>query len=356
MPTVSVIMPVHNSASHVGRAIDSILRQSFRDWELIVVDDASEDASAIIVSSFKDSRIRLLSNHQNRGIAFSLNRGIRESQGEHIARMDADDISLPHRLAIQIKFLSEHPEVGICGSWVKCFGMGRSFQVTWPIGKACLRSYMLFDTPFAHPTVCLRRSILEKSGLEYDEQLMAAQDYDLWFRCSEWTQLDNIPKVLLLYRIHRNSVTQTHQSLSDRIATSLLLRQLRKIGIEPSDEELHFHRQVGHGGGMKSWSELYRAEIWLRYLLKYNQAYGFFPGEGMIRAISFVWWRICMNSAFLGPRVWLFFFRSPLSKGYSPLFRERIVLVLKSLLSIVGSVTRPTGRLPIWDHIHEAQK
>ena len=350
MPTVSVVMPVFNCEAYVAEAIHSILDQTSPDWELIVIDDASKDHSVTVVESFKDPRVRLFQNHQNRGVAFSLNRGLQEARGEFIARMDADDISKPHRLATQVGFLREHPKVGICGSWVECFGQGRSFKITWPVGTDCVRSYMLFDTPLAHPAVCMRHSVLQESQLKYDEQLQAAQDYDLWCRLADWTQLDNISQVLLSYRLHRESVTHSRQGVSDRIATSIIQGQLKKYGLELCHEELNFHRQVGHGAGMRSWDELCKAECWLRRLLDYNRDEREREAvSGMVQACSFVWWRVCLNSVFLGPRVWWLYFRSPLAKGYSPQVAERLFFLVNGLLTIAGRGAGPTGRLPVWD-------
>ena len=349
-------MPVYNGETYVASAIDSILAQTLRDFELIIIDDASTDCSATIVKAYTDDRIRLLENDQNRGVAFSLNRGLREARGTFIARMDADDICLPHRLAIQVDFLREHGEIGVCGSWLTCFGRGRSFTVAWPTGADCLRGYMLFDTPLAHPTVCLRRSVLRESDLLYGEQLQAAQDYDLWCRLADWTEMDNIPKALLRYRLHRESVTQSRQEVSDRIATSLIDGQLRKIGLELNADNLKFHRQVGHGSGMRSLEELQRAEHWLLYLLDYNRVNGCLPREGLAQAFSFVWWRVCLNSAFLGPRVWLRYYRSPLGRGYYPLPAERLLFLVNGMLTMTGRRAGPAGRLSVWDEHARVQE
>jgi glycosyltransferase involved in cell wall biosynthesis len=342
-------MPVYNGEAYLASAIDSVLAQTLPDWELVVIDDASTDQSAAIVKACLDNRVRLLQNERNRGVAFSLNKGLQEARGMFIARMDADDICHPSRLATQIAFLHRDESLGICGSWLTCFGKGRPFTVAWPTGATCVRSYMIFDTPLAHPTVCLRKDILYELNLKYDEQLQAAQDYDLWCRLADRTKMDNIPSPLLRYRLHGESVTHSRQEVSDMIATERIDGQLRKIGIELNCEDLKFHRQVGHGAGMRSLSELRRAEEWLCHLVERNRAHGVLSDEGLIQACSFVWWRVCLNSAFLGPRVWLRYYRSPLVGRYFPLPAERFVFLVNGMMAMAGRGKGPTGRLSVWD-------
>lgn len=204
-PAVSVVLPVYNAEMYVGEAIKSILGQTFSDLELIVINDGSTDNSLDILQEFsgKDSRIKLVSR-ENQGLVATLNEGIRIADGRWIARMDADDISLPNRLERQVTWL-ERKGIDICGSWVECFGE-RSTIWRYPISHEGCEAQLLFDVPFAHPTVVARAEVFRK--LAYDKRYVCAQDYDLWQRA--WVagfKLGNVPEPLLRYRMHTGQVS-----------------------------------------------------------------------------------------------------------------------------------------------------
>lgn len=229
IPRVSVIMPVYNAEPFVGQALKSILGQTFRNFELIIVDDGSGDRSREIGRSFHDERIVWIENGRNLGLTASLNVGLKKARGEFIARQDADDLSLPERLEKQVAFLDSHPTTGLVGC---------AFSVINEVGNALtdihtvvdpleINALLLQRNPIAHGTAVFRRACLEKTGL-YREEFRYAQDYDLWLRIAEIAKVANIPGLLYQWRITRGSITLRKKRLQDqfsRLAAELALER-----------------------------------------------------------------------------------------------------------------------------------
>lgn len=208
MPKVSVIMPVYNGEKYIEQAIDSVLSQSFRDFELIVVDDGSTDRSAEIVGSYRDTRVRYVTNPCNLGLAAARNRGIEVSNGEYLAWLDCDDISLPNRLLKQVALLDEYPNIGLCGTWVRTLGLESEQVWQYPTNPSFVRSRMLFDDPLATSAAMVRRDCLSAEDLRFDARFPLAEDYDLWERVSRTNGVCNIAEVLTVYRIHPNQISK----------------------------------------------------------------------------------------------------------------------------------------------------
>jgi glycosyltransferase involved in cell wall biosynthesis len=209
-PRVSVLMAVFNGAKYLPEAIDSILGQTFTDFDFLIIDDGSTDRTREIIDSYQDPKIKLIRNQQNVGLTHSLNKGLDLARGEYIARMDSDDISLPDRLARQVAYMDVHPEVAVCGTWAKDIDLdGKVIGVReTPIGKDLEHNYWR-PSPIIHPSAMIRRADL--NGLRYDEQMRYAQDFDLWLRMRVKHKLANLPEHLLLYRVHRDSITSSRR-------------------------------------------------------------------------------------------------------------------------------------------------
>ncbi len=242
-PKVSVTMAVYNGASYLREAIDSMLAQSFADFEFIIVDDGSTDSTAEILSGYDDNRIVALRNAENLGLTRSLNICLRGARGEYVARMDADDIAHPRRLERQVEYLDRHPEVGLLGTWIERIDdQGNSIGVRrLPTGGTFLRWGLLFGTPIAHPSVMFRRELARKTGY-YDEKLRYAQDHELWVRLSFETVPAQLPEPLLRLRRHSRSISaqrndeqwrvyeEVSQSAVERLlGTSITIENIRQL-------------------------------------------------------------------------------------------------------------------------------
>jgi len=215
-PTVSVIMPVYNVELYVAEAINSILNQTFTDFELIVLDDCSPDRSAEIVKSFIDKRIVYHRNEKNQGLAENLNTGLKMAKGKYIARMDGDDVSLPERLMTQVKFLDEHLDIDLCSCALEMFGHDHQIWIR-DADPEQVKITMLFYSPVLHATSVWRKSSFDDNGLFYDQNMFPAEDYDLWSRAVFKCKLVNIPDILYRYRIHGIQVTKTDDRAAEKI-------------------------------------------------------------------------------------------------------------------------------------------
>jgi hypothetical protein len=208
-PRVSVVIPVFNCERFVAEAVESVLAQSFRDLELIVIDDGSTDRSGEIVAGLlrDDPRGRLLVNERNLGLSRTLNRGWRKARAPYIARLDADDVALPDRLSRQVSFLDAHPRVAAVGGSVIRIGESGALgaTVTFPTGNRGIRATLCRRSCIAHPAALIRRSALEGvGGYRLDE----AEDFDLWLRLSDEWELANLREPVILYREHPAQVTR----------------------------------------------------------------------------------------------------------------------------------------------------
>lgn len=203
-PLVSVILAVYNQLDSVEEAVNSIRNQTYTAWELVIVDDGSTDGTADKLAALEreDPRIRLLRNPVNRGLGASLNLGWTQARGTLIARMDADDVSLPGRLARQVAFMNDHPEVAVLGGGAELVDRaGRCLGIALrPECHEELAARIFREVPHIHPTVMMRRHFLEEMG-GYDARVVRAEDSDLWLRAYRRFRLHNLREPLIRYRL-----------------------------------------------------------------------------------------------------------------------------------------------------------
>jgi len=230
-PEVSIVMSVYNGDYYLGAAIESILGQSFANFEFIIVDDGSTDSTWDILSKYArcDERILLSRNPENVGLTRSLNKGLRKARGRFIARQDGDDISFPERLASQMAYLQRHDAVGLLGTaYYKVDSQGRRSPRIYrhPQTDTEIRWKMLFHNAFCHTSVIFRREVFEAGNDFYDEDLPYSQDYDLWARVLRRTRAANLPEPLVAFRMHESSIRHAHGEEQSRIATAISARQI----------------------------------------------------------------------------------------------------------------------------------
>jgi len=240
-PTVSVVLPVYNGEAYLRDAVDSILTQTYRKLELLLVDDFSTDSSRRIAEEYaqRDARVRVLPNTREKGLAGAVNSGLAAATGKYIARMDGDDLSAPQRLMKQVTFMEQHPEVGLCGTWFRF--MHTQEVVQHPQAHDDIRIKLLGNTAFAHPSVMLRKSVLTQHDLHYDRAYEPADDYHLWVRMAQLTRLANIPEVLLEYREHAGQTSHSSAQVQATHTNSIRLMQARALGLAltPAEEALY---------------------------------------------------------------------------------------------------------------------
>jgi len=232
MPKLSVIMAVYNQEDFLKESIESILTQTFEDFEFIIVDDGSVDSSANIIKSYLDPRIRYIKNDVNKGLIFSLNRavGMVSSTADFIARMDSDDISLPFRFEKQVDFLDNNPNIDILGSAIRFFGNEIPIQdIYFPLNNNEIVPSFYFMNPIAHPTIMLRtKTILNE--YKYSLDYYKFEDYALWANMIGRAKFFNLNEVLLKYRRHFGNVTSSYKS-NPEATQNILLKILETVTV-----------------------------------------------------------------------------------------------------------------------------
>ncbi len=236
-PIVSVVLPVYNGEKFLSEAIESVLNQTFGDFELVIINDGSTDSSLSIIQNFmsEDTRIKLI-DRENKGLVTSLNEGIAIAKGQYIARMDADDICLPTRLSEQVSFLEKHPTVAVLGTQATMIdenglkiGSVRTLKYNYLIKGFCF-----FSSPFIHPSVMLNRHILS-NHLYYSSEYLHAEDYELWSRISLLNEMKfaNLSQHLLKYRIVKNSISRKNaiqqQVSSQEVISKYLIKENHQV-------------------------------------------------------------------------------------------------------------------------------
>jgi glycosyltransferase involved in cell wall biosynthesis len=231
---ISVIMPVYNSEKYLAKAIESILNQTYKNFEFIIINDGSNDSSVEIIKKYmkKDKRIILIDRKENKGIVYSLIEGINQARGEFIARMDADDVSLPKRFEIQIEYMIKN-NLDVCGSFIQFLRKGiKERIIDFPIKHKDIKYTLLFVNAFSHPTVIFRREVFQK--VNYSSDYEPAEDYKLW--CDILVNTDfkvgNVPEVLLYYRKYGSQLSIERSEKQRELYNKARFKYAKQIGEE----------------------------------------------------------------------------------------------------------------------------
>ena len=236
---VSVVMPAYNAEKFIKESIDSILNQTYRNFELIIINDGSQDSTDKIVKEYTDSRIRYLLNTRNLGIACTLNTGLGNARGKYIMRLDSDDIASVDRIEIQVEYMENHPDIAVLGCGMRTFGRGfEPYDMIPSCEPDQIKIESLFFCPISHPSVMLRSSLVDE-GFLYNPTYERIEDYELWDRIFNKHKIAALSKILVKYRLHPGQVTQKYlNEISDQLM-KLRRRQLERLNISPTDKELH---------------------------------------------------------------------------------------------------------------------
>lgn len=301
IPLISVILPVYNCEEFLPEAIESILTQSFIDFEFLIIDDGSTDHTQDVIKKYasKDHRIQAILNNYNIGIALSLNIGLANSRSPLIARMDADDVALPDRLSCQYDFMQTHPEVSVCGSALQLY---ENTNIIWrpPRSHEEIITSMLFENCLFHPTILFRKDVILKSVGGYRSQFSGAEDYDLWQRLSKLPSINfsNIQDILLLYRSHPNTNRAEYKIKQQELSNLIRLRNLKRLNLIPNKYELSCHDIISYPS--HAWSSppsLKDCNIWLDRIESANKKYKVFSDHNLKKELETRWLKLCLNSA-----------------------------------------------------------
>jgi glycosyltransferase involved in cell wall biosynthesis len=317
---VSVLLPAFNAEKHLRTAVESILSQTHRNFELLIINDGSGDQTEKIILSFADPRIRYIRNEKNIGLIASLNKGLEESKGEYIVRMDADDISLPARIEQQVAFMQKHIKTGAAGCWYYPIPFHIPNKVTGYTNPALLQTQLLFNSCLCHPATILRKKTLEENNIRYSPAHKHSEDYDFWIQLSKVSELNNVPEFLFKYRLHKNQVTSIHNSEQKKNARVVRAAYLKDLGFSFTEDELDTHNRISENSRIVSKEQLDRIEKWLLSLVKQNKNYNAISQEHFNFIMAKMWFDSCGNTSlglfayhkFFGSGLAAFF---PLSSG-----------------------------------------
>jgi len=331
---LTVLLPVYNAEAYIAEAIESILSQTFGDFELLIINDGSTDSSPQIIGSFHDERIHFVNNQSNLKLIATLNRGIDLAKGKYIARMDADDVSLPQRLRKQVDFMEAHPDVGVCGSWFESFG-GQRKVVEYPEKDEDIRIMMLYQTPFCHPSVIFRKEVFNKHGIRFLPEFIHAEDYEVWVQLADRTRFANIPEALLRYRLHSGSVSSSHQSVQEKNTLKIIRMAFEKAGMKVNDAEIKLFREIAYSHFKAEKDLILEAERILSRLVESNNQTHFLPDKELKKFAFEKWFHLCYNTTALGNWVYDTFHKSPLSAlGTIPVM-HRLKFAVKGKLGLL---------------------
>lgn len=278
-PEITVLLPAYNASDVISEAIESILNQSFENFEFLIINDGSTDNTLDIIQSYakKDTRIRIL-NQNNMGLIATLNRGLATSSAKFVARMDADDISLPNRLQLQLDTIKNNPKISVCGSSIEIIETNeKSIKETAP-NK--IKAISIFASPLVHPSVLMNKhDVLSVGG--YSPHALHAEDYDLWDRMiSRGFQLSNTKEICLKYRLNIHKSRQNYSVQMAHTTYMIYRRILNRIGIFPSEHDIILHSVCAYSRQEPSW-KVRQVKKWLDFLEAQNKIYRYVSQEDL---------------------------------------------------------------------------
>lgn len=310
-PLVTVIMPVYNAEKYLRAAIESILKQTYINFEFLIFDDGSTDSSVDLLRAYTDPRIQLFIDGQNLGQPKRYNAGIRAAKGKYIAIMHADDISLPHRFATQVKFLEENKDYALVGSRARLiFGERISKKLLGIVGAyAYLKYYQIFYCPIVHPTVMGRTNVFK--DLYYNEDFYTAEDYEFWSRALWKYKMNNFAEPVYYYRVHAqsNQIKKKEQQLSN--LSQIMRTQLNSLNVKFTEQELKVNLLLsGSYDNLISRTEIEDVNNWLTTL--YKQLVQLNPQDKNVifRAFSDNWIAFCRRKIHSGFFVFYYMVKS----------------------------------------------
>lgn len=272
IPRVTVLMPIFNPGQYLGEAIESILTQTFRDFDLLIINDGSTDRSADIVKKYADKRIKFVNNRKHRGLVSVLNQGLSLIHSEYLVRMDGDDISLPSRIKKQVNFMDTHPEIDICGTWFEVFWSATKRRIfTRPSDPKACKAMLLFLDPVCHATTIMRMVKLKKYHLKFDPSFKHLEDYEFFNRVSQQLNFSNISEVLYLYRYHDKRTGKLYKREQNNQMKRVQEIYLRKLGIIFPEKYIDLHWRVQTKLYKPSRTFMYKASKWFQMLLATNE-------------------------------------------------------------------------------------
>jgi glycosyltransferase involved in cell wall biosynthesis len=322
-------MPVYNGEKFLRESINSILNQTYTNFEFIIIDDGSKDSSVEIIKGYKDKRIKFYRNHKNKGLPYTLNRGIDLSRGKYIARMDHDDVSLTYRLEKQVTFMEDNPEIDICGSAIVTEFKGTDKIFRQPSHHEEIKATLLFKNAMAHPTIVMRKKSMVKCGLLYDPLMVNAEDYELWTRVCWSLKMANIYEPLLNYRRHNNQMV-ARETL--RPAVCLARKKfVSKFVNRLNEDDWNIHCMLTDSKIVGRLINLNKLENWILKLSRSNERLKLVERDVFMSVLESQWFNYCLKICKLRPLVFIKYTKSPLSRSSPDYWKRFIYLAIRTI-------------------------
>ena len=300
-PRVSVVIPVYNREAYLGAAIESVLAQTYRDFELLVIDDGSADRSREVARRYRDRRVRLLCHEHNQGLPRTRNAGIDAARGTYVAFLDSDDVALPARLAKQVSFLDRHPNHAAVGAWVDWMDdsgrpLGRVKRR--PVAACDVAALRLFRQGIENTASLARTAILR--AYRHDERFAVSEDFEIWARIAAEHGIANLPEVLVRRRAHPQQTSKDRDEQTRLYRQAIYARQLEALGVAFEEEDLRRHhllRRMRKSGFTPDCAYVEWAETWLRALQAANARAARYPEPSLSQLLGGFWLKVCWNAA-----------------------------------------------------------
>lgn len=331
-PAVTVLMSVYNAERFVTQAVDSVLNQTITDFEFLIFEDKSTDSSREILRSYDDPRIRLVENTENLGLTKNLAAGMIMARGQFVARMDADDICMPNRLAQQLAYLDTHPDVSVLGSAVTYFDeRGKEYVAHQPLEHEEIKCTLFYGFTMIHPSVMIRKSDLMKHGLNYDPAFRVSQDHDLWTRAIRVLRFSNLHSPLLKMREHENKLGRTRKPMQQQLSDLVRARQLNELGLAVSSRQLQLFCE--HQSGAMHWSirDCREFESLLLHIFDANERTLLFDREILVSTGAAHFRAACRELLMAGNPAGRYYWRSRIKLKDKPTIRQYAGLFLRSI-------------------------
>lgn len=329
-PLVSVVMSVYNGQTYLREAIDSVLNQTFSDFEFIIINDGSSDNSLSIIQSYTDKRIVVINNEGNKGLIYSLNKGLEIAKGKYIARMDADDICMPERFDLQVKQFENHPNAVISGSDYYLLGGEKNTYIKNINDSDFQKAVLLFTPCFCHPTVMMK-NVFKDHQVFYDKDFIHAEDYKLWTDLQAFGDYLNIDKPLLKYRHHASQISNQKNELQLAISKRIREIYLEKLKFKLSEKQFDVLNTIGSNTFITSFDLLRNIEDCLLHLELQNSIHQTFNKASFNRFLFKFWLDSCGNTN-LGMSAYRYFYKSKIASYSTLSFVDKNIFLLKCII------------------------
>ena len=329
-------MSVYNGEAYLEEAIESVLRQSFTDFEFIIFDDCSRDKSLEIIRSYDDQRIICISNRENKGLTINLQAGMKLAKGEFLARMDADDVCLTSRFEKQVNFLKANPDISILGTAVTFFNDNYTFIGYQPLVHEEIKVELLLGYTMMHPSVMMRLKDFHLYDLNYDPHFKYSQDYDLWTRSIRKLKFANLAEPLIKMREHTAKISRTLKPQQKIFSDEVRQKQLQELEIEFSAEELKAFNSITSGVDEQIENFIEILEVVFNRIIYANYKKRIFDQAQLQTACARLFRQSCRQKLLMKDKAGLNYWFSSLRKNDSLTLRQTAGMIYHSVAVFSG--------------------